>query len=345
MGGLSMADDLDWEELGDPGHTSKTTFVLVGRTGNGKSASGNSILGYRAFKSKSSTCAITTTCELKQIQRLDGRLIQVVDTPGLFDPSMQADFVGKELMNCIELAKDGVHGILLVLSVLNRFTAEEMVAVESLQMLFGEKVVDYMIVLFTGGDELEDDDETLDEYFLQGVPDYLTDLLRRCGNRRILFNNKTKDNRKKEHQLVELLKITDTMLVANGGKPYSKEIFQEAKELLLSSGTLSTSPSGFHNKEFEVFKQELERAYKDQLDQVTKMVEEKLRLNAERLEEKLESEQRAREEVERLARESKAQSDADIKKLHEELERAKKEREEFQKRWDSDMKRSQCTIL
>lgn len=75
-------------------------------------------------------------------------------------------------MKCLDLAKDGVHALLLVLSVRNRFTDEEIAAVESLQTIFGEKVVNYMVVVFTGGDDLEDD-ETLEDFLEQGAPTYL----------------------------------------------------------------------------------------------------------------------------------------------------------------------------
>lgn len=97
-------------------------------------------------------------------------------TAGLFDPSLPPEYIGKEIMKCLDLAKDGVHALLLVLSVRNRFTDEEIAAVESLQTIFGEKVVNYMVVVFTGGDDLEDD-ETLDDYLEQGAPTYLRVIL------------------------------------------------------------------------------------------------------------------------------------------------------------------------
>lgn len=92
---------------------------------------------------------------------------------GLFDPAMPPEYIGKEIMKCLDLAKDGVHALLLVLSVRNRFTAEEVAAVESLQTIFGDKVVNYMIVVFTGGDELEENEETLQQYLDSGAPPYL----------------------------------------------------------------------------------------------------------------------------------------------------------------------------
>lgn len=60
-----------------------TTLVLVGRTGNGKSATGNSLLGNRVFKSRASSSAVTSTCEVQETTRPDGRHLRVIDTPGV----------------------------------------------------------------------------------------------------------------------------------------------------------------------------------------------------------------------------------------------------------------------
>lgn len=79
MGG-SVIDD-DWE-LTSPS-TGVRTIVLVGRTGNGKSATGNSILGRKAFKSRASSSGVTSTCELQRTVVADGQIINVIDTPGM----------------------------------------------------------------------------------------------------------------------------------------------------------------------------------------------------------------------------------------------------------------------
>ena len=89
---------------------------------------------------------------------------------GLFDFSSGSEFVGREIVKCINMAKDGIHAVLMVFSVRTRFSQEEKAALRSLQTLFGSKILDYMIVVFTGGDDLEENDETLEEYLGRECP-------------------------------------------------------------------------------------------------------------------------------------------------------------------------------
>lgn len=98
----------------------------------------------------------------------------MVSCAGLFDSAVSEDYISKEIINCLTMAKEGIHAMLFVLSARNRITKEEESTLFTLQCIFDSKIFEYFIVVFTGGDELEANNQTLDDYLHERCPEFLT---------------------------------------------------------------------------------------------------------------------------------------------------------------------------
>jgi len=103
-----------------------------------------------------------------------------------------------------------------------------------LKRMFGKNVLNYAVVVFTHCDDFLEMQRTKSRHeklweYLTRQNSRLNSLLKKAGNRYVLFNDREKDPGILRDQVIELVKIVDRLNVHNKGNKYTNELFEFVK--------------------------------------------------------------------------------------------------------------------
>ncbi|XP_064867194.1 WD repeat-containing protein 87-like [Oncorhynchus nerka] len=318
MGGESSSPDSPLSPS-----VSELRLVLLGRTGVGRGAAGNTILGREEFGAQASPSAVTQRSKRREGD-VCGRRLVLVDTPDWFCPGLSLEEMRQDVGLCVRLSAPGPHAFLLVIPV-EPSKGEERGVLERMEM-FGEGCWEHTVILFTHDDGLKE--QSIEEFLQAGSRD-LQQLVEKSGSRYHVLNIK---DRAHGTQVSELLDQVEEMVAGNRERFYSSQTYKEADDQVREmEGNIQRERGEKKQREERDLRERLQKELQDSLIKIEGVIQKHegdIRTLSERtseLERQVKEERDEEKKIE-LERELKRESDK-REEMERKLERLREKRE------------------